>query len=71
VLGEAPGTPRALLKVGSLIEGPGFYPYLSGRTNLRIMARYRGLPDRAADGALARVDRPIAAATGSAATHWA
>ena len=56
VLGAAPGSPAALRRTGALVEGPGLYPYLSGRTNLRIMARYRGLPDRAADGALARVD---------------
>jgi ABC-2 type transport system ATP-binding protein len=56
VLGAAPGSPAALRRTGALVEGPGFYPYLSGRTNLRILARYRGLPDRAADEALARVD---------------
>jgi len=56
VLGAAPGSPAALRRTGALVEGPGFYPYLSGRTNLRIMARYRGLPDRAADEALARVE---------------
>jgi ABC-2 type transport system ATP-binding protein len=42
--------------VGALIEGPGFYPYLSGRDNLRVLARYRGLGNRAADAALDRVD---------------
>src|SRR5688572_11259737 len=56
VLGAAPGSPAALRRTGALVEGPGFYPYLSGRTNLRILARYRGLADRAADEALARVD---------------
>jgi ABC-2 type transport system ATP-binding protein len=60
VLGRPPGSPDTLRRTGALIEGPGFYPYLSGRANLRVMARYRGLgtraADRAADGALARVD---------------
>jgi ABC-2 type transport system ATP-binding protein len=56
VLGRPPGTADALRRVGALIEGPGFYPYLSGRANLRVLARYRGLEDRAADHALARVD---------------
>jgi ABC-2 type transport system ATP-binding protein len=56
VLGAAPGSPDALHRTGALIEGPGFYPYLSGRANLRVLARYRGLPDRAADEALDRVD---------------
>jgi ABC-2 type transport system ATP-binding protein len=28
VLGQPPGTPASLARVGSLIEGPAFYPYL-------------------------------------------
>ena len=40
VLGEKPGTEAALSRVGALIEAPAFYPYLSGRDNLRVMARY-------------------------------
>lgn len=51
VLGGPPGTAG----IGALIEGPGFYPYLSGRDNLRVMARYRtdlAKPDRAVDAAL-------------------
>jgi ABC-2 type transport system ATP-binding protein len=56
VLGRPPGSADALRRVGALIEGPGFYPYLSGRTNLRVLARYRGLDDRAADSVLDRVD---------------
>ncbi|HEX7744720.1 MAG TPA: ATP-binding cassette domain-containing protein, partial [Micromonosporaceae bacterium] len=39
VLGEPPGR---LDGVGALIEGPAFYPYLSGRDNLRVLARYTG-----------------------------
>ncbi|MGF6887847.1 ABC-2 type transport system ATP-binding protein [Nocardia sp. GAS34] len=42
VLGHHPGDPRVLRRTGVLIEGPGFYPYLSGRDNLRVLARYRG-----------------------------
>ncbi|MEU4601253.1 ABC transporter ATP-binding protein [Nocardia sp. NPDC023988] len=56
VHGSAPGAPEALRRVGVLIEGPGFYPYLSGRDNLRVLARYRGLGDREVTQALARVD---------------
>jgi ABC-2 type transport system ATP-binding protein len=37
--------PGRLDGVGALIEGPGFYPYLSGRDNLRVMARHAGVPD--------------------------
>ncbi|MEV0131567.1 ABC transporter ATP-binding protein [Dactylosporangium sp. NPDC050688] len=42
-------------RTGALIEGPGFYPYLSGRDNLRVVARHRGLPDTAATTVLDRV----------------
>ncbi|WP_310964787.1 ABC transporter ATP-binding protein [Nocardioides terrisoli] len=56
VLGSPAGQPGVTARVGALIEGPGFFPYLSGRENLVAMARYRGLDDRLADGALARVD---------------
>ena len=40
VLGERPGSEAALSQVGALVETPAFYPYLSGRDNLRVMARY-------------------------------
>jgi ABC-2 type transport system ATP-binding protein len=56
VLGHRAGTAEVTARVGALVEGPGFYPYLSGRDNLRVMARYRGLPETSADQALARVD---------------
>src|SRR5688572_10748252 len=42
VLGAAPGSPRALGRVGAMIEAPAFYPYLSGRDNLRVLARHAG-----------------------------
>src|SRR6266567_71219 len=38
VTGQAPGDPKGLASIGSLIESPGFYPYLSGRENLRVVA---------------------------------
>jgi ABC-2 type transport system ATP-binding protein len=56
VLGHRPGDPAATERIGALIEGPGFYPYLSGRDNLRVMARYRGLAVDEVEQALARVD---------------
>jgi ABC-type multidrug transport system ATPase subunit len=56
VLGRPAGTSEVTARIGALIEGPGFYPYLSGRDNLRVMARYRGLPESTADQALDRVD---------------
>ncbi|TDD67184.1 ABC transporter ATP-binding protein [Jiangella aurantiaca] len=56
ILGHAPGESGATARVGALVEGPGFYPYLSGRDNLRVMARYQGVSDQAVEDALARVD---------------
>jgi ABC-2 type transport system ATP-binding protein len=52
VLGERPGSSAALAKTGSLIEGPGFYPFLSGRDNLRVVATYAGVPSRKVDEVL-------------------
>ena len=43
ILGRPAGSPEVIDKVGALIEGPGFFPYLSGRDNLRVLARSRGL----------------------------
>jgi ABC-type multidrug transport system ATPase subunit len=34
------------------VEEPAFYPYLSGRDNLRVIARYVGRPDKGIDAAL-------------------
>ena len=54
------GAGRALPRVGSLVEGPAFHPYLSGRANLRRLDaadRYAdpGTADRRIDAALDRV----------------
>jgi ABC-2 type transport system ATP-binding protein len=43
LFGRAPGQAGHLSSVGALVEGPAFYPYLSGRDNLRVMARHAGL----------------------------
>src|SRR5829696_10258899 len=56
VHGLAPGDPLAVARTGSLVEGPGFYPYLSGRENLRVLARYASLSDVAVEAALEQVD---------------
>jgi ABC-2 type transport system ATP-binding protein len=45
VLGRAPGDPEGLVRVGAMVEEPAFYPYLSGRDNLRVVARYAGLSE--------------------------
>ena len=39
VAGGAPGSPASLAQLGAMVETPAFYPYLSGRDNLRVMAR--------------------------------
>ncbi|HEU4540372.1 MAG TPA: ABC transporter ATP-binding protein [Jiangellaceae bacterium] len=56
ILGARPGDPAAVARTGALVEGPGFYPYLSGRDNLRVMARYQNVSERAVDAVLERVD---------------
>ena len=56
VLGRAPGDPEGLVRVGAMVEEPAFYPYLSGRDNLRVIARYAGLPDDGIDTALDAVE---------------
>jgi ABC-type multidrug transport system ATPase subunit len=45
VLGARPGTPNGLARIGALIETPTFYPYLSGRDNLRVLALHSGAPE--------------------------
>ncbi len=52
VLGTAPGQPAALARMGLLVEEPGFYPYLSGRDNLRVLARYAGVSAARVDAVL-------------------
>jgi ABC-2 type transport system ATP-binding protein len=44
VFGRPPGDAAGLARVGALVEGPAFYPYLSGRDNLRVVAQYAGAP---------------------------
>jgi len=49
VLGEAPGAPSGLARIGAMVETPSFYPYLSGRDNLRVLAGHAGVaPERIA-----------------------
>jgi ABC-type Na+ transport system ATPase subunit NatA len=56
VLGTAPGDPAALARIGMLVESPAFYPYLSGRDNLRVFARYASVPVAKVDKVLETVD---------------
>jgi ABC-type multidrug transport system ATPase subunit len=55
VLGTRPGSPEGLARVGALIEGPGFYPFLSARDNLRVMASHAGVDAARADEVLDEV----------------
>ena len=52
VAGQAPGHPNGLKRIGSLIVSPGFYPYLSGRENLRVVADLAGVNQRRVDEVL-------------------
>ena len=52
VAGRAPGDPKGLERIGSLIESPGFYPYLSGRENLRVVADLAGVKHNRVDEVL-------------------
>jgi ABC-type multidrug transport system ATPase subunit len=56
VLGRGPGDPDTLVRVGALVEEPAFYPYLSGRDNLRVMARFARIGEDGIDAVLASVD---------------
>lgn len=56
VLGSAPGTPESLARTGAMIETPAFYPFLSGEQNLKVLARYAGVPIARIGGVLEQVD---------------
>jgi ABC-2 type transport system ATP-binding protein len=56
VLGRPPGDPEGLARVGALVESPAFYPYLSGRDNMRVIARYANAPKKRIEAALDLVD---------------
>ena len=57
VLGESIAHPeRYLPKIGAMIEGPAFYPALSGRENLKVLAELGGFPLSRVDELLAKVD---------------
>jgi ABC-2 type transport system ATP-binding protein len=55
ILGGSLAEPATYLdKVGALIEAPAFYPQLSGRENLKVLARLGQLPLTAVDPVLER-----------------
>jgi ABC-type multidrug transport system ATPase subunit len=55
VLGSSPGSSEALANIGALIEAPGFYPFLSGRDNLRVMAGHAQVKPERVDEVLEEV----------------
>jgi ABC-2 type transport system ATP-binding protein len=56
VLGRQPGDPESLVRVGALVESPAFYPYLSGRDNLRVISRYAGVSKERIEAVLELVE---------------
>jgi len=66
VLGAPPGSPQGLARIGAMIEAPAFYPYLSGRDNLRVLARYAGVADDRVEAVLGEVRLSARAADRSA-----
>ena len=66
VLGAAPGAPHGLARIGAMVEAPAFYPYLSGRDNLRVLARYAGVREDRVEAVLDEVGLSDRAADRSA-----
>ena len=56
VAGGSPGSAESLDQVGAMIEQPGFYPYLSGAENLRLMAAYSRVEPQRVAAVLDQVD---------------
>jgi ABC-type multidrug transport system ATPase subunit len=56
VVGSPPGSTESLKRLGAMVETPAFYPYLSGRDNLRVMARYIGAPSARIEAVLKQVE---------------
>lgn len=61
LFGERAGDPRLLRRTGSLIETPRFYPFMTGRQTLRVLARTSGLGDTEIPALLDRVGLTTAA----------
>ncbi len=56
IAGARPGSAESLARLGCMIEAPAFWPYLSGRDNLRLLARYCRVSDKRVDPALDDVE---------------
>ncbi len=55
VLGAPPGSPQGLARIGSMVEASAFYPFLSGRDNLRVLAGYSGVNEDRVEAVLDQV----------------
>ena len=55
ILGAPPGSPQGLARIGALVEAPAFYPYLSGRDNLRVLARHAKVGEERVEAVLDEV----------------
>jgi ABC-2 type transport system ATP-binding protein len=55
VLGAPPGSSEGLARIGAMVEAPAFYPFLSGRDNLRVLARHARVPEAGVERALEEV----------------
>jgi ABC-type multidrug transport system ATPase subunit len=55
VLGAPPGAPQGLARIGAMVEAPAFYPYLSGRDNLLVLARHAGVEEDRVEAVLDEV----------------
>jgi ABC-2 type transport system ATP-binding protein len=56
VAGHTPGSPAGLARIGALIESPGFYPYMSGRENLEVVADLASVGQKRVDEVLDMVE---------------
>lgn len=56
IFGRAITDREALSRVGSLVDGGTFYPFLSGFENLRVLAKTRGIGAGGIDAVLERVE---------------
>jgi ABC-type multidrug transport system ATPase subunit len=56
VLGAAPGSPAGLARIGALVESPSLYPFLSGRENLRVLARHSHTSETRIEAVLEEVE---------------
>lgn len=56
VAGARPGSSESLARLGCMIEAPALWPYMSGRDNLRLLARYCRVSDKRVDPVLDEVE---------------